>query len=282
MLNSGEFDGGFRPDTDVRAQDIAVTDQGDLIIGGSFTRAAGITRNNLARFDSTGNLDLGFDPNVNRTVHEILLDKQNGNETGSMFLGGFFSTVGGYSQGGLAKLDQSGNVDLTFSAEVNNSIRFLAQSPVQPIDLVVGGTFTQVNAGPYSGLVGIDAAGNAVDTFEALTDIRTNSGIVQDDGSIVAGINAQVTVNRLEYSLEKRDPNGVSGSGFKILLDNAVDAILIQPDGKILAAGLFTEADGEQVRQIIRVENTVEDLVAIEDELCFPIVSQRNIAVVCL
>ncbi len=285
MRNDGMLDDTFNPNIQSggRVADIVVATTGDVFIGGSLSRIAEITRNNIAKLTSTGSLDLAFDPNTNSTVSEILLEKQNNSETGSLFIGGSFRTVGGYARQRLAKLNQDGSIDLTFDAEFNNTIRLISQSPVDEIELVVGGTFSQVNAESFAGVVGLDAAGANAENFEVLTNSDVYAGLVQDDGEMVLGIvTTTPPSSREEYSLEKRAAFGDEDGGFKISLDGRVNAIQIQPDGYLLVAGAFSRVDGEKISGIFRVENTVGVLSTEDESFCFPLVLPEGAAVICL
>ena len=47
----------------------AVQPDGKILIGGSFSSVLGVPRNNIARLNTDGTLDIAFNPNANRSGH---------------------------------------------------------------------------------------------------------------------------------------------------------------------------------------------------------------------
>ena len=45
----------------------AVQPDGKIIIGGNFSSVLGVPRNHIARLNANGTLDMGFNPNANKT-----------------------------------------------------------------------------------------------------------------------------------------------------------------------------------------------------------------------
>lgn len=87
--------------TDGEVTTVALQPDGKILIGGAFKTVKGVPRNNVARFDPDGTLDLLFDPGVgpNGAVNTIVaLDDD------SCLIGGSFTHVGGIEQHGLARL----------------------------------------------------------------------------------------------------------------------------------------------------------------------------------
>lgn len=79
----------------------------NLYVGGSFDTVGGQPRTNLARVDpgGVGAVDVAwvFDTNVGGTVSSILRD--NTGSVGNLYVGGFFNTINGTPQFGLAQID---------------------------------------------------------------------------------------------------------------------------------------------------------------------------------
>ena len=84
---------------------------GRFYIAGEFAAIDGSARSRVARFNADGTLDTSFSPApVNDgTVRALALDS-----SGRLLLTGTFSSVGGVSRSGIARLDTSGALDLTF------------------------------------------------------------------------------------------------------------------------------------------------------------------------
>jgi len=79
---------------------MAVQPDGKIIIGGFFTTVNGFARNNLARLNPDGTVDVDWNPNaVGAGVYALALSGTN------LYVGGQFTSVGGQTQDNLAKLD---------------------------------------------------------------------------------------------------------------------------------------------------------------------------------
>ena len=76
-----------------------VQSDGKIIIGGTFTTVGGTERNRVARLNSDGSLDAGFDPNANEAIRAVAVQSD-----GKVIIGGSFTTVGGTTRNRLARL----------------------------------------------------------------------------------------------------------------------------------------------------------------------------------
>jgi uncharacterized delta-60 repeat protein len=91
---------------------IAVQENGQVLVGGQFTRFNGQRFDGLARLNASGSLDESFDPRgpgLDGGVVAVL--PQPG---GKVLIGGSFSQVGHVSQSGIARLNEDGTLDRTF------------------------------------------------------------------------------------------------------------------------------------------------------------------------
>ena len=78
LNTDGTLDTGFTPPivTNNIVFSIAVQEDGKILVGGYFTAMGGVTRNYLARLNTDGTLDTGFDPNVSSEVLSIALQSE--------------------------------------------------------------------------------------------------------------------------------------------------------------------------------------------------------------
>ena len=69
--HDGSHDGSFRnPNMEGTIHGIVVQSDGKIVIGGSFTKVNGTTRNRMARFSPNGVLDSRFAPNLDDALDE--------------------------------------------------------------------------------------------------------------------------------------------------------------------------------------------------------------------
>ncbi len=116
---------------------------GGTIIGGTFTRVKNpvtgtwVNRARLARFAADGSLDPDWNPGADGTVRALTVS-----DTGVLYVGGDFTTVGGITAPRLAALSPSGAAVPDFSATPSGSVRDLA--------VVDGGLYVAGNFGTVS------------------------------------------------------------------------------------------------------------------------------------
>ena len=100
---NGSLDGSFNAGTGVSGQvlSIALQPDGKALIGGSFTSINGTNRNNIARLNANGSLDVSFNPGTgaNGPVGSIALQSD-----GNVLIGGDFTTVNGVVRPKVARL----------------------------------------------------------------------------------------------------------------------------------------------------------------------------------
>lgn len=84
---------------------------GKLLVGGTFGSINGVTRTNVARLNTNGSVDTGFDPgaSANNTVRTFLVRAD-----GRVFLGGRFTSFNGTARNGITLLESNGSLNTSF------------------------------------------------------------------------------------------------------------------------------------------------------------------------
>lgn len=130
-----------------------------VYVGGFFTRSDATTRNYVARFDSAGILDAGWNPNANFNINAMALTPDGS----SLYLAGGFTQMGGQTRNRLALVSTSGTgaPPAAWNPNANNAVFALK---VRPSDgtIYVGGAFTSLG-GLARGYVGKIASSGVVD-----------------------------------------------------------------------------------------------------------------------
>ncbi|MBL7899824.1 MAG: hypothetical protein JNJ99_14890, partial [Crocinitomicaceae bacterium] len=171
----------------------------------------------------------------------------------------YFLFVAVYAQPGI--IDNGFNLsdDCTFGQGESFDSDVFA-SIIQPDDKVVlGGNFSNYNGTPRSKIARVNTDGSLDASFNPGTGFNFDvfSLILQPDGKMVAGgfftfynLSTAPRIVRLNPD-GSIDPTFNTGSGF----NNAVRALELQPDGKIIAAGNFTSYNGTTVNRIVRLNS---------------------------
>lgn len=179
---------------------------------------------------------------------------------GKIIVGGFGSTVpggdvalvrynsngtldNGFGTGGIVSADMNGNYDLTFGIVL------------QPDGKIVASVYHYDGAHYHFGLMRFNANGSLDNSFGTGGKVMTNFGFddvakaiaLQADGKIIlAGYTWRSSFNDTELALARYNTNGTLDNtfgtgGIVIDADSAnycfMNAVTVQPDGKILVAG---------------------------------------------
>jgi uncharacterized delta-60 repeat protein len=159
---------------------------GKILVGGYFTTFNGTGRNRIARLNSDGTLDTGFDPGTGFDNGVVTLTTQS---DGKVLAGGYFSTFNGTSRVRIARLNTDGSLDTSFDpgTGANNYVNALFAYPDGKIVLV--GKFTAYNGSAAYGIVGLLANGGIDTGFEANGGFDDENYVVllQPDGKIIVG-----------------------------------------------------------------------------------------------
>ncbi len=256
-LDSG-FDVGTGANDSVRA--ILLQDDGRMLISGLFTSYDGFTRSHVARINIDGSIDTSFDPGsgANNPVYALGL-VPSGTLKGRVFVGGSFSTMGGFARPYIARLETNGVVDQTFSSGSgpNGTVYALAVQPDGKV--IIGGDFTTINLQPAPYLARLNTDGSLDNSFT--TNVHLNASVraiaLQGDGKVVLG--GYFTVTNLSGGtnqfITRLNGNGTTDTSFDPQGggDTPVLALALQLDGKILVGGDFQEFSGVTRRRLTRL-----------------------------
>jgi uncharacterized delta-60 repeat protein len=245
----------FDPNVNGTVNCIAVQRDGKIIVGGGFTTlqpngaASPTTRNRIARLNSDGSLDTGFDPNAGNSVNTIAVQAD-----GKILLGGNFTSMNPNGQGStsrnrIARLNADGTVDTSFNPNANSNVNSIALQPDGKI--LIGGSFTSLNpngAGSTTRnrIARLNADGTLDANFDPNASLTVNTIVMQPNGSIVVGGSfttlqpngaiSPTTRNRIA----RLNDDGTLDTNFDPNANLTVNSIAMQADNKIVVAGDFT------------------------------------------
>ena len=249
------FDPGVGPSNPIYS--VAVQSDGKIVIGGNFLYLGTYTVNGFARLNEDGSIDFSFNPanGANGRVLAVALQAD-----GKVLIGGEFTEINGYSRNGLARINTDGSVDTTFGdyAGANNTVRGIAVQPDGQI--LVGGDFTEFNNYAYSRIVRLNSTDGSLDfNFNPGSGASAPVGpiVLQADGSILVGGDFLYFNGYNTGGLVRLDTAGnidtTFGGSNPPFPDNYVTALLVQPDGKIVVGGAFSEIGGYSLSAVARL-----------------------------
>jgi len=222
---------------------------GKMVVGGDFPSLAGLPCASLARLNSDGTFDAGFNPVVGgdgfAVVYALAVQPD-----GKILVGGDFTTLGGKPRTSLGRLNADGTVDDSFVPQVGGDIPIVYALALQSDGkIIVSGGFTML-AGQTRNYIGRLNTNGTLDTgFNPNADWFVGALALQADGKIVIGgafgtVGGQprASIARLSAtgSLDTAFNPGISGD-----IDASVFCLAVQADGKILVGGDYTALGGQ-------------------------------------
>ncbi len=262
------------PSTDEFVAGVCPLPDGKFVVYGFFSSINGVARNNLARLLSNGAMDPSFniatgpDSGVNVAVLQ---------PDGKVLIGGAFETVRGVARRGIARLNADGTVDMTFTPgagfiDSQSGFGSVYQLALQPDGRVIAvGYFDRFNGVVRNRVARLNSNGTLDTTFNAGTG-PMNEGYpalfdrvtLQPDGKILLSGGFQ-TFHGLPYpglvrlrgdgSLDESFHPGSPGLG------GGVTALVLAPDGNILAGGGFTSFAGYPRSGLVRLKNNFDVII---------------------
>jgi uncharacterized delta-60 repeat protein len=249
----GTFDTSGSGGADAFVLAIAVQADNKILIGGSFSTYAGVSRNRIARLNANGTLDISFTVGTgfNGSVRALTIQS-----SGKVLAGGDFATYNGTSAQYIARLTTTGGLDGTFTANPNGSIYAIAQRSTG--DVLIGGQFTNYDGASQNRLVRLTVDGAHDTTFNS-----GGTGANNQVSAVIAHPTGKVLIGGIFTSYNGTTRNYFARTNADGTLDSAfnpgtgpinfVRALAVQTDGQIILGGDFTSYASQPYRYLARV-----------------------------
>jgi uncharacterized delta-60 repeat protein len=253
LKSDGTLDTAFDPNANDSVAAVVLDTDGKIIIGGSFTTlmpngaTATTVRNYIARLNADGTVDSTYDPNPNSIIYALAIDAN-----GKLVVGGTFTTVQPNSatstttRNRIVRLEKTGELDTSFTSDVNNFVSAVAIDPVDQ-SIVIGGAFSQVNGIDHSGIARLGTDGAPSATFTPDTNSVVYALSIAADRSIIAGgafttaTSTDSTTPIARNHLVRFTSDGQVDLDFNPDLQNIVyKTTILSTDGSVLVGGVFS------------------------------------------
>jgi uncharacterized delta-60 repeat protein len=212
---------------------VAVQSDGKVLITGSFTAVAGTTRLGIARLNSDGKLDMGFNPGTgvgpSGQINDLLVDGSD-----KAVLAGAFDVFNGVTRHMLVRLNLDGTVDPTFDAGKNfasvgpNPGGFVKRLAFYPDGQLIPIGFFAAGGDKYD-FVRVAVDGTVDQTFLA-KGVSNAAVAAQPDGRILVG---DGFLNNHSGGLTRVNADGQTDITFNAIA-NRPTILRLQADGRIL------------------------------------------------
>lgn len=203
-----------------------------------------------------GSVDPTFVPvqsNGNYTASALQTD-------GKVVVGGTFTTLGGVSRPGLARLNANGSLDTGFDPGMGPSSNPTVMAVQADGKILIGGNFGIFNGQTLRRLVRIQPNGSIDTSFHTGSGFSQPSAgvlaiLVQPDGKILVAGNFSLYNGYSCGGILRLKSNGNVDSTFSSgtgVVGNFED-LALYPDGRILAVGSFTAYKGVARKNVVRI-----------------------------
>lgn len=234
---------------------MAIAQNGDILIGGTFTSIAGRARVNVAQLHPDGSLDTNFNASTNSRVFALALQQD-----GAILIGGQFSLVNGTARSRVARLLPSGSLDGGFNAgSVNNTVRGIDVDDSGRV--VIGGNFTSVGGNGAVRVAVLAPDGTYDPSFapSAGPDDLVLSVVVDGYGRIYAAGSFDNVNGSAWPAIVRFNADGSTDQGFNtapnLTATDGMTHLIAYPDGSALCAGTFSTYGGASSPRIVRIMN---------------------------
>jgi uncharacterized repeat protein (TIGR01451 family)/uncharacterized delta-60 repeat protein len=252
---------------------LIVQADGRILIGGFFTNVNGVINNHIARLNYNGTLDSLFNPGAGAdnnvfTLAETFVD----DGTRRLFVGGAFLNFKTVPRSCITRLMDDGSVDTSWDPGIgaNGPVFAVVPYPTNSVrkgQVLIGGDFTSVGGLGRAHIARLNADGSVDTTFTppSGTDDSVRAIALQTDEHILIG-GLFTNVNGVASShIGRLNPNGTTDTSFTPGpgVNDAVLAITLQADNKILLGGQFAFANGVTRHRITRMntDGTVDPTI---------------------
>jgi uncharacterized delta-60 repeat protein len=230
-------------DRDVFA--VALDPAARCLVAGEFDSINGVMREGLARLNADGSVDESFKDVLGGPygfAYALALQSD-----GKVIVGGAFKSVDGVAQTNLARLNDDGSIDTSFTPRIGvGSVNGVYTMALQPDGkVIIGGYFNSVDGLPRKNLARLHPGGSVDTTFlNGMTGLSAtpHAIVIQPDGKILVGGWFESVNGVARYGFARLNSNGAVDTSFASICQSysSIWAIAVQHDGKILVGGYLT------------------------------------------
>ena len=223
----------------------AIQSDGKILIGGAFLSYNTTYINYIVRVNANGSVDNSFSIGTgpNGLIRDIMIQPD-----GKILIAGAFTSYNGNPANRLARINSDGSFDNTFNvgAGANNLISSIAIQNDNKV--IIAGNFTSYNGNAYNRIARINSDGSFDNSFTNGTGANAfiTKVLYQPDGKVLAFGDFATFNGYNRNSIVRLNSDGTIDETFLISTgaNASVLAATLQPDGKIILGGVFTDING--------------------------------------
>ena len=264
LNQNGTVDDTFNPNgggTNGGIYAVAIQTDGKILIGGVFSSYNGNSISNYARLNTDGTLDVNFGSSGfdNPTVEYFDIQPD-----GKILVAGKFNDFASRISP-IIRLNADGSFDNSFNLSTADDAGYSIK--LQPDGKIIAtGFFARYGGQDHGGIVKLNADGSIDSSFNTIfSTVGSIYAIAQQpDGKILVGgifrsangrSNTNIARFNLDGTIDTAFNTGIGTQPESSSLANFIYDITVQPDGKILVGGSFSDFNGEYHTSIVRLNS---------------------------
>lgn len=222
---------------------IAVQPDARIVVGGYFNQVDESGTHRIVRLLPDGSVDPSFVGDADLPVLVVGLQPD-----GRMVVGGNFTQMNGQARAYIARLNADGTLDPGFDPGANENVRALALYPDGRV--LIGGAFTTVAGQMRTRIARLSPSGGLDLDFHPGLDNAVLTVALQPDGKILIGGHFTICAGYSRNGIARLNPDGTTDTSFNPWaerpgdpdpISGTVRVVLVQPDGRILVGGDFSQ-----------------------------------------
>jgi uncharacterized delta-60 repeat protein len=229
---------------------------GSWYMGGSFSVFDSQNQGRLAKIDGMGTLDIGYltaGVGFDNSVLKVIALSDNK----TMAFGNFIK-FNGTPASRIARLLGDGTVDMSFNPSATGANNSIKSGAIQTdAKIVFAGSFTSYNGITTNRIARVLPDGGIDASFVIGTGFNNQvyALALQSDGKIIVVGNFTSYNGTPSNRIVRLLPDGTLDTTFNIGLgaDAIVEAVIVQPDGKIVLGGRFSTFNGNSYHRMVRL-----------------------------
>jgi uncharacterized delta-60 repeat protein len=235
---------------------IKVLPDNKILVGGGGATFNGVARNGLVRLNADGDVDTTFDAAITGSATITAVARQS---DGKFIISGPFTAVAATPRAGIARIGVDGALDTTFDPGTGFNAAASAKGIAIQTDgrAVLVGTFTSYSGTTRNGMAIVNANGSLDTTANTGLALRGElfAAAIQADGKILVGGFMTSVGGTPRANIARLNADGSNDTTFNpgTGANDTVNAIAVQPDGKIIISGEFLQYNGTAISRIARL-----------------------------
>ena len=257
LNTDGSLDTSFNPNAkNGNVHAVLIQPDGKIIVAGDFTEICGAACHRIVRLNTDGSIDPAFNPGTgaDQAISCALLQAD-----GKLVLGGQFAQFNGSPYAACVRLNSNGGVDTAFATGAGFDGEVFCLYQQADDKLVAGGNFASYDTTAYQNLVRLYPAEAKLDLpwlfpiddyIYAMAAQCNERVLIGGDFTTIDGTDHRKYIGRLSPSWNVVDAAFTASADGGI---NGVQAIIVQPDDKIIIGGSFLTVNGAAHHYLARL-----------------------------